>query len=292
LGSAAHIHLEDATARSVASPGASVGAGRRAGAEEIALTSAVASAVLALAALAWVTSAGRMQGMDAGPGTDPGAIASYLPTVALMMAAMMLPPLAPTLAVVAGAGARSRARSLAPLAAAATFALGYLAAWSLAGLLVYGLLEAGRALDGGVLAWGHGGRWVAAAVILTAAAYQLTPAKKACLARCRDAHAMLTAERKGRGGLRSGIQHGVWCIGCCWALMAALFALGAMSLVWMALVTILIACERLLPWRLATMSVAAALLAALAIGLAAAPSQVPGLTVPGASKTMSLSAPR
>ena len=82
-----------------------------------------------------------------------------------------------------------------------------------------------------------------------------------------------------------GVQHGAWCLGCCWALTAGLFALGAMSLAWMVLISALIAAERLAPRRtLATFAVAS-VLAALAIGVAAAPTRVPALTIPSSRGT-------
>ena len=77
-----------------------------------------------------------------------------------------------------------------------------------------------------------------------------------------------------------GARHAAWCVGCCWALMAALFALGVMSLVWMAFVAALITLEKTLPWRrLATWGTAAVLLI-LAVMVVAAPHAVPGLVVP------------
>ena len=77
-----------------------------------------------------------------------------------------------------------------------------------------------------------------------------------------------------------GTKNGVWCIGCCWALMASLFALGIMSVVWMALVSALIAAEKLVPWhRVATYGTTAVLLA-LALFLVLAPHALPGLTIP------------
>jgi predicted metal-binding membrane protein len=78
-----------------------------------------------------------------------------------------------------------------------------------------------------------------------------------------------------------GAEHGLWCVGCCWALMAALFALGVMSIAWMAFVAGLIAVEKMLPWRRpATYGVAAVLLL-LGLLLVVAPAAVPGLTIPG-----------
>jgi predicted metal-binding membrane protein len=120
-------------------------------------------------------------------------------------------------------------------------------------------------------------------VLALAAAYEVTPLKDACLGRCRSPLGFLLGNwRNGVGGaLEMGIKHGAWCIGCCWALMAALFALGVMSIAWMAFVAGLIALEKLLPWeRVATYGTAAILLV-LAIVLVAAPDAIPGLTVPG-----------
>ena len=80
-----------------------------------------------------------------------------------------------------------------------------------------------------------------------------------------------------------GIAHGAWCLGCCWALMAALFALGVMSVGWMIVIAALIAVEKLAPWEwLATRGVAIVLVV-LGIAVATAPSDVPGLTVPGSA---------
>jgi predicted metal-binding membrane protein len=82
-----------------------------------------------------------------------------------------------------------------------------------------------------------------------------------------------------RGGLGLGIQHGGFCVGCSWVLMAALFALGVMNLTWMAVVAALIAAERLLP-RSASLGVAL-ILACLAVSVALVPGDLPAFTVPG-----------
>ena len=154
--------------------------------------------------------------------------------------------------------------------------------WAAAGLAGYAVLKLGRDLDGGLLAWDRAGRWAAVGVLAVAALYEFTPLKEACLRRCRGPLGFLIAEwREGRGGaLRMGLAHGAWCVGCCWALMAALFALGAMSLAWMIVVALLIAVEKMLPWRAVATAGVAAVLAGLAIGVAVAPGHVPGLTLP------------
>ena len=118
-----------------------------------------------------------------------------------------------------------------------------------------------------------GGRYAAAGVILAAAVYQLTPAKNVCLTKCRTPlDFILHRMRTGYGGaLRMGVEHGAWCVGCCWALMVALFALGVMSVGWMALVGAFIAVEKMLPWkRLANRSVSAALVL-IAVGIVLMP---------------------
>jgi len=80
-----------------------------------------------------------------------------------------------------------------------------------------------------------------------------------------------------------GSRHAGWCLGCCWALMAALFALGVMSIVWMAVVAALIALEKIVPWGRAATWGTAAILLVLALAVLAAPGAVPGLVVPGSS---------
>lgn len=250
---------------------------------------ALAGALLALAGVAWVATDLRMTGMDAGPGTDPGALGFFISTWVVMMAAMMLPAITPmVLAYGVSRPERHGNGASANPGDTGLFVAGYLVVWAVAGLLGYALLEAARSLDGGLFAWDHAGRFVAAGVLVAAALYQLTPSKHACLTRCRSRHAFLmNGWRDGReGALRMGIEHGAWCLGCCWALMTALFALGAMSVAWMMLISALIAAERLLPWRKLATTGAAALLAAVAIGVAAAPARVPMLTIPHSPAAM------
>src|SRR4029077_12119464 len=131
------------------------------------------------------------------------------------------------------------------------FTAGYLVVWGAAGVSAFAAARAGGAVAGDVLAWDGAGRWVAGATLIVAAAYELTPLKDMCLAKCRSPIGfLLGAWRGGRAGsLPVGARHGAWCVGCCWALMASLFALGIMSLVWMAFVAAIIAAEKTLPWR-------------------------------------------
>jgi predicted metal-binding membrane protein len=249
---------------------------------------AVVSALLALAGVAWVATDLRMTGMDAGPGTDPGGIGFYISTWVVMMAAMMFPAIAPMVLAYRNLQYRQPQEPQAHAGEAGLFLGGYLAVWAAAGLLGYAALKAGRSLDGGFFAWDRAGRWAAVGVLVVAALYELTSRKGACLTRCRCPGGFLLERwRDGRrGALRMGIEHGAWCLGCCWALMAALFALGAMSVAWMVLISALIAAERLLPWRVLATSGVASVLAAIAIGVAAAPASVPALTIPGSPTAM------
>ncbi|HKN94559.1 MAG TPA: DUF2182 domain-containing protein [Thermoleophilaceae bacterium] len=239
---------------------------------------AIVGGLVALAALAWWSTGARMAGMDAGPGTDPGALGFFVTTWVVMMAAMMFPSIAPMVLMYARLQ-RTRRDGI------ALFVAGYLLVWTAAGLLGYAVIKLGRDLDAGFFAWHNAGRWTAAGVLAAAAIYEFTPAKYACLGRCRSPFGFLVTEwRDGRGGaLRMGVVHGGWCLGCCWLLMAGLFALGAMSVPWMIVIGVLITVEKLLPWRGAATGVVAVTLVALAIAVAAAPASVPGLTVPSSS---------
>ena len=233
--------------------------------------------LFALAAVAWWSTADRMRGMDAGPGTDLGALGWFLGVWIVMMAAMMFPSVAPTVALYSRLG-RRRARS-APL----LFVAGYLLTWTAAGALAYGAWKAGGGLFGEELSWDRGGRWLAGGVLVAAGLYELTPLKDVCLGKCRSPLGfLLGAWRDGpRGAVDMGARHGAWCVGCCWALMASLFALGVMSLAWMAFVAALIALEKTLPWGRAVTYGTALVLVALGVVLVAAPDAIPGLTIPG-----------
>jgi predicted metal-binding membrane protein len=263
-----------------------VSPGRSASAKNGRIVSAVASAsrarlglialLLALAAVAWWSTADRMSGMDDGPGTALGALGWFLGVWVVMMAAMMFPSVAPTVALYA-----QMARRRAPVAPL-LFAAGYLVTWAAVGLGAYGLVNAGRSLLGDELRWTGAGRWIAGGTLIAAAAYELTPVKDVCLSKCRSPVGFLVGSwRDGlSGALRMGARHGGWCVGCCWALMASLFALGVMSLAWMAFMAALIALEKTLPWGRAVTYCTAALLLMLGVLLLTAPDAIPGLTLP------------
>ena len=233
--------------------------------------------LFALAAAGWWWTVREMQGMDDGPWTGLGALGWFLGVWVVMMAAMMFPSVAPTVALYSRM-TRSRA-PLQPL----VFAAGYLLTWAVAGLAAFGVIELVNALAGDVLAWDRAGRWVAGTTLVVAAVYELTPLKDVCLGKCRSPLGfLLGAWRDGRAGaVEMGAKNGAWCVGCCWALMASLFALGVMSIVWMAVVAGIIAVEKTLPWRRVATYGTTALLLAIGVLLLVAPDAIPALTVPG-----------
>ena len=217
------------------------------------------------AVAAWAVTVDRMRGMDAGPGTDLGGLGWYLGIWVTMTAAMMLPSAAPAARHVA---------LLARRVPTLLFTGGYLAVWTGYGLLAYGVFRLVTSFDIGWLAWNRGGPYAAGVVIVAAGLYELTPLKQLSLRRCRSARQPVSA-------LRSGLAHGVDCVGCSGALMAVLFALGAMSLFWMAVVAVAIFAEKVLPHGTRLAPVFAVALVALGIWVAVSPGSVPGLTEPG-----------
>lgn len=234
------------------------------------------AALFLVATLGWVSTAHAMQGMDAGPWSSLGSLGWFLGTWVVMMAAMMLPSVAPTIALY------SRLQRASSPLSPWLFAAGYLLTWAAAGLLAYGIGRTAHAVLGDTLSWHRSGRTIAGATLLVAAVYELTPLKDVCLGHCRSPlGALLGSWRDGRlGAVRMGLRNGAWCVGCCWALMAALFALGVMSLTWMALVAAIIAVEKMLPWRGVVTFAAAGLLLGLGLLLLVAPQMLPGLTAP------------
>ncbi len=212
-------------------------------------TAAMAAALAAttgLAAASWIVAVRRMHGMDMGVATRLGSFASFIAVWVVMMAAMMLPAAAP--AVLRRAQASGGVRAV-PL-----FIGSYLAVWALVGAVVYALYRP------------HGSV-AAGAVTVAAGVYEFTPLKRHFRRRCRDS-------------VRSGFQFGLCCAGSSVGLMLMLVALGVMSVTWMAVITVLVLAQKLLPPK-ATIDVLLALaIIGLGIVIVAAPSAVPGLTPP------------
>jgi predicted metal-binding membrane protein len=223
--------------------------------------------------------------MDAGPGVALGGFGWFTATWLVMMAAMMVPATLPAFAL-GRISQRRQVRFWRPVLLPAVTIVAFLAVWTVAGALVYLGLRASRSVFGGALTWREGGQWLCVAVVAVAAGYQLTSVKARWLARCRTPLSGGTAGSV-HAAVRSGLGAGLRCLASSWALMAVLFALGAMSLVWMVLVAVLIGIERLSPpgwWstRVSPLRAASAgVLLGLAVALATAPASLPGFTLPG-----------
>jgi predicted metal-binding membrane protein len=244
----------------------------------------LAAVLIALAVVAWWVTDRRMDGMAMGPTIELGGLGFYLGVWVVMMAAMMFPSVWPIV------GMYERIRSVRRVARVGTALVvaGYLATWTVWGLLALGAIRLAHALFGDFLPWDGAGRWVVAGVVLTAAVYQFTPLKNACLTRCRGP--MMFVMENWRPGLygafRMGAVHGAWCVGCCWALMAALFALGVMSIGWMAFIAALIAVEKLLPSRAAANWTVSVVLVIVGLVLLVHPASVPGMPEKGGTMQM------
>ncbi len=206
----------------------------------------------------WLASA-DMGGLDAhgmAMAVDPWSAAYVLPAFtmwALMMVAMMLPSAAPMILLHARLD-----RSPAPRARlfnSLVFTLCYLLVWAAASVLAAAaqaaLIDAGLVSN---MTLALGDRYFAAALLAAAAVYQLTAAKRACLDQCRSPiHFVMRYWRPGiAGAVRLGTIHGLFCLGCCWALMLLLFVGGVMNLAWVALLAAMVFAEKLAPptWRL------------------------------------------
>jgi predicted metal-binding membrane protein len=228
-----------------------------------------------LAGVGWWWTADQMQGMDDGPWTGLGTFGWFVGVWVVMMAAMMFPSVAPTVALYARMSRQSR---LVP----AMFTAGYLVTWATAGVIAFSIGGVAHRLAGDDLAWESAGRTLAGVTLVGAAVYELTPLKNACLGKCRSPLGALLGSWRGgwSGALRMGAKNGAWCVGCCWALMASLFALGVMSVTWMALIAGLIALEKVLPWRRPATYGTALILCLLGVLVLVAPDVVPSLTVP------------
>jgi predicted metal-binding membrane protein len=217
--------------------------------------SAAPAAVLVAIAMAWAVAIAAQAGGLAGAVhhdalLEDGAprwleLLGFLLAWQVMIAAMMLPSSLPLVRLFAVASARQPR----PGAAMLAFLGGYALVWSAFGALALGGdLALHRAVES--VAWLRDHEWViAGSVLALAGAFQFTELKDACLRGCRAPGPFMLRyyERGAAGGLRLGARHGAFCVGCCWALMLVMFALGTASLVWMALLTALMVHEKTRP---------------------------------------------
>jgi predicted metal-binding membrane protein len=244
----------------------------------------IAGALAALTALSWLQMVSPAACPVAASGGGVAPLAPLAPCCGsrfgvafamwvVMMAGMMIPSVAP-MVLTHAAIARRRAAGGAPDASPALllsllFLAGYLCAWvafSAVAAAAQGALFRAALLDGRSLSVGP---WAGAAVLAAAALFQLSPAKSACLTQCRTPVGYFVTEwRDGKAGaVAMGLRHGAFCIGCCWMLMAVLFAVGIMNVVWGAALTAFVVAEKILPWRRAVVWSGGALCAAGAAAL-------------------------
>jgi predicted metal-binding membrane protein len=232
----------------------------------------VLSALVAVAALAWayilrlaatmpsMTTDGAgmdMAGMAmteiAQPGLHAWSAADFMFMVAMwavMMVAMMLPSATPMILIYAGVGRQAMRRG-SPFPSTAWFGAGYLLAWSafaLVATLAQWALEKAALLTP---AMSSSSDALGGAILIAAGLYQWTPLKESCLSLCQSPLTFIQRQggfpRSTVGSLALGARHGLFCIGCCWALMALLFVGGVMNLLWIAGLAILVLLEKLLP---------------------------------------------
>lgn len=243
----------------------------------------VLGCLLLLSALAWaylVHDARRMTSMEMHTGTSalgeivlqPWHAADLLLLYAMwaiMMVGMMVPTAAPTLLLFARVS-RKRREEQRPYAPTGAFLLGYVAAWSgfsmvaaavQAGLHDAALLSTAMASTSPLL----GGP-----ILIAAGMFQWTPLKSRCLVQCRAPHSFLAAHwREGTAGaLHMGLRHGLYCVGCCWVLMALLFVTGVMNLLWVAVITAFVLLEKAAPRAMSAWLTRGAGVALAAWGLA------------------------
>jgi len=232
----------------------------------------VAGALAAIAALAWgyvlwLAADMDMGGMDmtgfrmipAGigimaPSSAPWQaieLAFVLVMWAVMMVGMMAPSAAPMILMYARVGRQAKAQSK-PFAATGWFAAGYFLAWigfSLAATLVQWAIERAALLDSRMASASNG---LGGIILIAAGVYQWTPLKDVCLANCRSPFAFLMRCGGFRGDvpgcLLLGLRHGLYCVGCCWVLMALLLVGGVMNVLWIALLALLVLLEKVAPF--------------------------------------------
>jgi predicted metal-binding membrane protein len=231
---------------SIASPLAAAGSARLRGVPLVLLAAIALAWFAALSAQA--TGAASLLHHDALIDNGPAlwvALPAFLVAWQVMTAAMMLPSSLPLVRLFAAAAAGQPR----PRAALAGFLGGYALVWSAFGALALSFdLGVHAAVDASP--WLHEHEWLLGGFVLAlAGAFQFTKLKDVCLDKCRHPAAFLLRfyERGARGGFRLGARHGVFCVGCCWALMLVMFAAGVANLLWMALLTALMVHEKTRP---------------------------------------------
>ena len=206
--------------------------------------------LLVLAALAWgllIWQAPMMNNQAMGLTMGMSAVL-FIAIWAVMMVAMMFPAAAPMI-LMFGAVYASKRRQEQPYVPTWIFVSAYLLVWVLSGVLAYFLAIGVEKLAGQSMWLMENATRISGAILVIAGLYQLSPLKNICLSKCRTPlQFLLTSWHDGyAGAFRMGIEHGTFCLGCCWLLFVILFPLGLMNIAVMALVTALIFAEKALP---------------------------------------------
>jgi predicted metal-binding membrane protein len=248
----------------------------------------ILAALLVLAAAAWgvliwqSVSMGSDTMGDAGMGDTATGLTMgmsallFLAIWVAMMVAMMFPTAAPMILMFdrIAAGKRGRGQAFVPTW---IFVAAYLVIWTLFGVLAYLLaLGAERLADRSMWLMDHAAR-IGGVALIVAGLYQLSPLKAVCLTKCRSPFQyVLNSWRDGYGGaFRMGLEHGVYCLGCCWLLFVILFPLGMMNVAVLALITALIFAEKALPVGRRISQVAAVALVAYGVLVLVMPDALP-----------------
>ena len=214
-------------------------------------------ALVLLSSLAWtgtVYQAGSMGlgmitcSMTMGTPFSVGNALLYVLLWGVMMVAMMFPAIVPVVGLFSTVAGRKREQGV-PFTPAWVFVAGYLVLWTLAGGVGYTVDLAIQALPEVFPALRTYGLVIGGLTLIAAGVYQLTPLKYLCLSQCRSPMGfLLTSWRDGAlGAFRMGLHHGAYCLGCCWSLMAVLFVVGTMNLVWMGILSMVIFVEKIVP---------------------------------------------
>jgi len=206
--------------------------------------------LLILSALAWVFLIwqARMMSSQAMGLTMGMSALLFISIWIVMMVAMMFPTAAPMILMFSKIYTSKRQQEL-PFVPTWVFVSAYLLVWSLCGVVAYPLAVGFEQLAGQSMWLMDNAARLGGVVLLLAGLYQLSPLKDICLSKCRTPlQFILSSWHDGYGGaFRMGLEHGTFCLGCCWLLFVILFPLGIMNLAVMALVTALIFAEKALP---------------------------------------------
>ena len=200
------------------------------------------------------------------PGTNAAALTMTFVMWTVMMVGMMLPSAAPTILLYATLVRKNGERG-SILPGVWVFVGGYLLVWtafSVGATVLQAFLEQGALLTPSMTLASTS---IGGLALITAGVYQLTPLKRACLAKCQHPFEFLVTHwRPGAGGIfRMGIEHGAYCVGCCWALMLLLFVAGVMNLAWVALIAAFVLLEKIVhgmravPWTAAAILIGSGL---------------------------------